>query len=47
MNVKMYLPNAKFVVGVIVVLVVLTFALKMGASNPYVMKAKGWLGLAV
>lgn len=45
MNVKMYLPNAKFFVGVLIVLAVTVFALKAFGSNTYVQKARAYLGL--
>jgi len=46
MQIKAYLPNAKFIVGTIIVLIALTFALKAFGSNPYVAKVKTWLGLS-
>jgi hypothetical protein len=46
MNVKMYLPNAKFAVGVIIVLVVLTLILRFGAGNQYVQRARHYVGLS-
>lgn len=45
MNVKMYLPNAKFFVGVLIVLAVTVFALKAFSGNAYVQRAKAYLGL--
>jgi hypothetical protein len=45
MNLKMYLPNAKFFVGVLVVLVVTTLVLKQFSSNATVAKVKTYLGL--
>lgn len=47
MNVKMYLPNAKFFIGVLIVLAVTVFALKAFSGNAYVQKARGYLGLSV
>jgi hypothetical protein len=47
MNLKMYLPNAKFFIGTIIVLVVLTLVLKQFSTNPTVAKVKSYLGLAV
>lgn len=44
-NLKVYVPDKKFFVGVLIVLGVTTFALKTFGSNQYVTKAKGWLGL--
>jgi uncharacterized membrane protein YqiK len=46
MNLKMYLPNAKFFVGVVIVLVVLVLVLKTFSTNAYVAKAKTYLGLS-
>jgi hypothetical protein len=45
MQIKAYLPNARFFVGVIIVLVVLTLTLALMGNNPYVQKARGYLGL--
>ena len=45
MDVKMYLPNAKFVVGTLIVLVAVTFALRsLPANNTLVAKLKYWFG---
>ncbi len=45
MQIKAYLPNAHFIVGTIIVLVILTVALKTFSNNQYVQKARGYLGL--
>jgi len=45
MQLTAYLPNVKFLVGVVIVLVVLTLALKTFSNNQYVQKARGYLGL--
>lgn len=44
-NLKVYVPDKKFVVGVLIVLVGTTAVLKYAGGNAYVAKAKGWLGL--
>lgn len=46
-NLKVYVPDKKFIVGVLIVLVGTTAALKYFGTNAYVAKAKGWLGLSV
>ncbi len=45
MEIKAYLPNVKFIVGVVIVLVLVTLALKTFSNNAYVQKARGYLGL--
>ncbi len=45
MNIKMLLPSPKFAVGVVIVLVLVTLALRLGSDNAYVQKARGWIGL--
>ncbi len=45
MNVKMFLPSPKFIVGVVIVLVMVTAAIRLGSDNAYVQKARGWIGL--
>jgi len=46
MNVKMFLPNAKFFVGVLIVLVTVVFALRAMGLNTFALKARDWLGLS-
>ncbi len=45
MNIKMFLPSPKFVVGVVIVLVLVTAVLRFGSNSPYIQRARGWLGL--
>jgi hypothetical protein len=47
MQIKAYLPNAKFFVGVLIVLAVTTIALRQYSGNATVAKVKGYLGLNV
>jgi len=45
-DLKVYLPNAKFLVGVLISLAVLSVVIKLGSSNRYVQIFRGWIGLA-
>jgi len=45
MQLKAYVPNAKFFIGVVIVLAVLVFALRSFKSNPTVAKVAAYLGL--
>ena len=44
-NLKVYIPDKKFTIGVLVVLVGTTAVLKYFGGNAYVARAKSWLGL--
>jgi hypothetical protein len=46
MNVKMFLPNAKFFIGVLIVLAVTVFAMRAAGANTMVLKVRDYLGLS-
>ena len=46
MQLKAYVPNAKFFIGVVLVLAVLAFALRTFKGNATVAKVATYLGLA-
>jgi len=46
-NLSVYLPSPRLFVAVLIVLAVVTFALKQTATNPTMAKIRSYLGLSV
>lgn len=45
MQIKAYLPSAKFIIGVVIVLVLVSLVLRTFSDNKYVQQARGYIGL--